>query len=439
MTPTASELPPELQPYFRAAREHIPPRDPDRAAAARRAYLAQVEALAPRAPRPQPTARGRRWGELRWRRWRWAVALAVLVLALALGGTTVQAAQRALPGSPLYPVKRWSETARLAMTHDPTRRAALLLLFAEARVQEARLLLQQGQPERAEQALADLGIYLAQLAEHPLTESGELPPELAALEERLNAELLTTAALAPPPMREDLLQVINGWAAQHAQALQARADDLTFFVGPVDDIQGQVWQVGGRMVYMTPETLIYGVPHEGDLVEILGHENADGSWTALEVRIAARRLAQQSTQVEFVGRLERRRDEVWQVNGLELTVAPQADIEGDPQEGEWVEVAAVWDARVQQWVLWHAEPVARMYGVEVEFSGPLTAQEGDIWWVAGLPVQVTDLTKTAGPPPQLGDWVVVHAWRQVDGSLLAEEIHVVAAATAEPDQDAPQP
>ncbi|NPA31615.1 MAG: hypothetical protein GXO37_06425, partial [Chloroflexi bacterium] len=371
--------------------------------------------------------------------WAWTVALAVLLLALGAGVTTVQAAQRALPGSPLYPVKRWSEAARLYLTHDPTRRTALLLTFAENRVQEARLLLQQGRTEQAEQALADLDAYLAQLARQSPQAAGDLPPEVAALEERLNAELLTTAALAPPPLREDLLQVINGWAAQHAQALLHRADDLTFFVGPVDDIQGQVWRVGGRTVYMTEETLIYGVPREGDLVEILGHENADGSWTALEVRIAARRRAQQSAQVEFVGRLERRGPSTWQVNGLELTVAPQADIVGDPQEGEWVEVAAVWDARVQQWILWHAEPVERMYGVEVEFSGPLTAQEGDIWWVAGLPVRVTDLTKTVGPQPQVGDLVVVHAWRQVDGSLLAEEIHVVAAGTAEPDQDAPQP
>ncbi len=435
MTRTDPELPEDLRPYFEAARERIPPRDPARAAAARRAYLAQVAALAASAPNPEPPT-VRRAPRRLWLRWAWA--LAVLVLTLGLSVTTVQAAQHALPGSPLYPVKRWSEAARLALTRDPARRATLLLTFAETRVQEARLLLQEGRLDQAEQALADLDAYLAQLAAHPPRAAGEaVPPELATLEERFNAELLTTAALAPPPLREDLLQVINGWAAQHAQALQHRSDELTFFVGPVDDIQGQVWRVGDRPVYMTEETLIYGVPHEGDLVEILGHENPDGSWTALEVRIAARRRAQQSTQVEFVGRLEHRGPTHWQVNGLELTLAPQADIVGDPQEGEWVEVAAVWDARFQQWILWHAEPVERMYGVEVEFSGRLTAREGSIWWIAGLPVEVTEATKTTGPTPQVGDWVVVHAWRQVDGSLLAEELHVVDAAAPDPDRDAP--
>ncbi len=424
----ADELPADLRPFFEAARQ-VPSRDPARAARTRAAYLAQVQAL-----RPRRSPRGHRraaWFPRLTRRLAWALAVLVLALAVSVPAAA-HAAQDALPGSPFYPVKRWSEGVQLALARDPQRRATLLLTFAERRVREIRLLADQGQWEAARQALADLEALLAELS----------PQQVRAAEplaERLDVELLTTAALAPTALEADLLNVVNGWAALHLQAQQDRATDLAFFVGPLEAIEGPTWRIGGREVHMGPETLIFGVPQPGDLVEVLGRARDDGSWQALEVRIAVRVVDVQSAQVEFIGVLEARQGSRWVVNGLEMEVAPKADIVGAPQVGQRVEVAATWDARHGAWILWHAEPVAQLYGVEVEFSGQLTRREGRVWWVAGLEVQVTPETRIVGSEPQIGDWVVVHAWRQADGTLLAEEVHVAGSGTGEEFKPTPTP
>lgn len=79
---------------------------------------------------------GRRTGPRR-RLWQVAWALAVFLLALILGTAGLAlAAEGSLPGEPLYPIKRGSEQLRLALTTTPDSRSALLLSFAERRLDE---------------------------------------------------------------------------------------------------------------------------------------------------------------------------------------------------------------------------------------------------------------------------------------------------------------
>jgi hypothetical protein len=60
-------------------------------------------------------------------------------------------------------------------------------------------------------------------------------------------------------------------------------------------------------------------------------------------------------------------------------------------------------------------------GAEIEFTGPLTAINGNVWVVNGLNVVVTAQTEIKDNP-QIGDTVKVHATLQADNSLVAREI-----------------
>lgn len=72
------------------------------------------------------------------------LAMAVLVLLLA-GGMFTLAAQRSLPGEPLYRLKRAGESLQLNLTRDPDRRERLHDTFNQRRQMEVNQLLAQGQ------------------------------------------------------------------------------------------------------------------------------------------------------------------------------------------------------------------------------------------------------------------------------------------------------
>ncbi|MCX7851343.1 MAG: DUF5666 domain-containing protein [Caldilineales bacterium] len=136
----------EMVLHLRAAA--APPPDPAAALArARQRVLASVEPLpAPVPARPPTPARRWTWPELFPRRLQpaWALALLLVVLlgALTLGGVRVSAA--ALPGEPLYPLKRASETVGLLLTFDPAERAERLATLRERRLREIEAVLERG-------------------------------------------------------------------------------------------------------------------------------------------------------------------------------------------------------------------------------------------------------------------------------------------------------
>jgi hypothetical protein len=117
--------------------------EPSQAARAnsRKAFLAQASAL-----KAEPTPR-------RAGRWlaRPLTTFASLALALVLvGGVTVAAAASALPGDPLYGVKRLVENARLSFTPDGAARGALSAQFEQERIREIGALLDAGREAEVE-------------------------------------------------------------------------------------------------------------------------------------------------------------------------------------------------------------------------------------------------------------------------------------------------
>ncbi len=81
----------------------------------------------------------------------WAVVFAVVAVFVG-GGGVVYAAQDALPGEPLYPVKETVEEVQLLLA-DPVEDVQLHLDFAARRLEEAQQLMQEGQVDLAVEAM----------------------------------------------------------------------------------------------------------------------------------------------------------------------------------------------------------------------------------------------------------------------------------------------
>ena len=127
---------------------------------------------------------------------RWAMAVAtavVMVVVLAGGAGTAAAAQDALPGTTLYPVKRLEEEARLWVTRSPEVKVARYGDLVRERAQELRLLAERGESEAASVAVGhmeghirDVSLLLNQAAAVNQAEPAESLP-MAGLESELRA------------------------------------------------------------------------------------------------------------------------------------------------------------------------------------------------------------------------------------------------------------
>lgn len=144
MTSTPHEWDERLQKLFDHVRA-LPPLEAQAVAEERAKFLEQAKSLRMAVSRPAEP-RHNKWIHnfiltlQRKERSSMLKTLMVMVLsvALVLGGTggTVYAAQDSLPDELLYPVKTWSEDARLAWAGSPQAQLAMTLEFADRRMAE---------------------------------------------------------------------------------------------------------------------------------------------------------------------------------------------------------------------------------------------------------------------------------------------------------------
>src|SRR5215216_5229074 len=73
--------------------------------------------------------------------------------------------------------------------------------------------------------------------------------------------------------------------------------------------------------------------------------------------------------------------------------------------------------------------------VEVDFSGLLTRQNGDLWLVTGIPVAISTQTRLPMQPIAEGDAVHVVGITQGDGAVLAQRIELLPAGVPLPELD----
>jgi hypothetical protein len=187
----------------------VPERDPHAAARGRARFLAEAADLAPVSARQRRRQRG--WNPLtRKERFAMNVLVSILVAtALLLGGgaATVQAAQNDLPGQALYPVKIFSEDARLYFTSNPQEEVDLLMQLVQTRVGEMTALAAQG---------------------------GIVPGDVQLrLEQHIEQALQTAAGMDDANMAGALLQIRTTLQTQTQTMLQAQSS------GEADQIMTQ--------------------------------------------------------------------------------------------------------------------------------------------------------------------------------------------------------
>lgn len=72
---------------------------------------------------------------------------------------------------------------------------------------------------------------------------------------------------------------------------------------------------------------------------------------------------------------------------------------------------------------------------EVEFAGMVTSQNGNLWLVSNIPVQISSQTELEAQAVRVGDAVRVEGITQADGTVLAEKVELLPAGIALPSVD----
>jgi hypothetical protein len=170
------------------------------------------------------------------------------------------------------------------------------------------------------------------------------------------------------PVEQTDAAVIERQALDAAPAPAALGTEIEF-IGPVTSIGANEWVIGGQAVQVTPQTEIKAGVALGSVVKVHALPQTDGSLVAREIE---------------------------------------------------AEAAAAGTAT--------AQPGTPPAGSEQEFTGELTAVNGDVWTIGGRSVRITAATEVKGSF-NIGDVLKVHASAGADGVLAAREVELAANAS----------
>ena len=208
-------------------------------------------------------------------------------------------------------------------------------------------------------------------------------------------------------------------------------------VGTLDAVDGDMWTVDGFTVVVTPETTIKGTFVPGDQVKVEGTLQDDGSILASEIKAPGDTSTSNGTgseesgnspvltaaHVEVTDVLNANTGDTWMVGSWSVVLSTDTERKGDLAIGALVTVEGTLQADGS--VLASEIKVISTDGTktpgEVELMGILEGQNGMIWTVSGITVELTDGTAIYGSPVD-GDPVKVKGMTQADGSILASEI-----------------
>ncbi len=147
----------------------------------------------------------------------------VLVLAAAAGvmffaaiGFTGAAAQSAIPGDALYPVKTTIEQSRLSLAADAGERAQLKMQFAEQRLGEIEALIQEGRFTEIhaavlafESSIHSAILELGTISQTDPTRSAQLAMEITSALTRYAQTLSFLAANAPQSVASEVQRALE--------------------------------------------------------------------------------------------------------------------------------------------------------------------------------------------------------------------------------------
>ncbi len=139
---------------------------------------------------------------------RWALAAVTVMLVFVIGGGTFLAADSSMPGSPLYPVKLFTENVSLKLAGSDAEKAELSLTFADRRVAEMNYMLENGtsSTKRVEIVSSNYIDNVNRVNNITSGEQGEVLTTMAATEaqreEAATDNTFSGAAATSPPLEK---------------------------------------------------------------------------------------------------------------------------------------------------------------------------------------------------------------------------------------------
>lgn len=207
------------------------------------------------------------------------------------------------------------------------------------------------------------------------------------------------------------------------------------FNGVVTSIGANTWVIGARTVQVTPQTEIKAGVALGALVKVHALPQANGTLVAREIEVTTAATATASAtgtsqprpgnEQEFTGTLTAINGDVWTIGGRAVRITASTEVKGTLQIGDRLKVHAspgtdgVLVAREVELAVGDDDNGGR--AGEQEFTGELTARQGDLWTIGGRQVRIAGSTEVKGNL-QIGDLVKVHATPGTDGILVAREV-----------------
>jgi uncharacterized membrane protein YgcG len=344
----------------------------------------------------------------------------VTLFVFLFGGTglTVYAAQSALPGDALYPVKTGLEQTRLSLTSEADRVAQLHLSLAQKRLEEIEGLIKEGRYDQVGKTSAEFERQIQLAVEALKSLANQNPARAAELTTQMMAELSTyTKALTsmlvnlPEEVKVEVEKAIVGSESAGALGDSAKSIELT---GVVSNLTAESWTIMGRVIAVTPQTELKGTFAVGDTVKVHAMVNADGSLTALEIEAgAAVDNGNDNLNANDNSNANENVNSNANENGNENSNENSNENENENSNGNSNENENE-NANDNSNANNRDED-------EFEFKGTVQTILPDLWVIGGITVAVSPETSLRGTIA-VGDTVEVKAFELPDGSLLAIEI-----------------
>ena len=193
------------------------------------------------------------------------------------------------------------------------------------------------------------------------------------------------------------------------------------FRGPINSFGANVWVVDGKTISITAQTQIHGTPVIGALAEVEALKKADGSLVAVEIEVKAPQAEQE--RVEFKGVISAFGPTQWTVGGKIVVISPTTVISGTPQVGLIAEVKAISSGGT---LIATYIKVEKPEAQETEFSGQVTAHNGNLWMIGGKVVSTSTSTliDESRGRAKVGSQVSVSGILLADGSVQASRIRI---------------
>jgi hypothetical protein len=366
-----------------------------------------------------------------------AVAMALMLAIFAGGGATALASQSALPDSPLYRVKLFTEDARLWFVFDDSREAEILLDQSDERMDEMLTMARKGKPipSNVLSAMESRHSRAAALVADLSTEDSDRPDLLRRLLEQSASQEGTLLSLwdgVSPGGRDEYTEVVavlHNTRLQGSTELVLSSEDL---IGGVREIDGVavltdgVWTIGGIPVVVDERTIGGRELEDGATARGVFGQASDGTLRALSL------ISVGSPPAFVSGAVEEVTDEGIRIAGQWITFDSSTIVRKDLKLGDRVQVELAQSefGTVASTVSGVAEPVDRAEKHSLTFVGTIESpvSGADEVVVSGVTFTILENAKidASSRPAEEGVRAIIEA-SYSGGTLSATGITILSA------------